>query len=355
MNATESKETKDASETLYTTTSTIVINTNFVVDIQILFVHLPVVDIAIPLELRGEKKIRSYISGLGLPSGSIICVKDEKQHRGFNLKENKKNKKKVATAKPRAFFRNSLMIDMIIGGDKIINFKFPKKGSIQMTGCKHFEHAQECISHMWSCLVTLNAVYKDTYILEGEHQNPRIVLHMVMMNKRYHLNFRINKRKLNDFINENDGRFRSSFEETVGYTGIKIKYPIDIDRSRILCPIMEYVENEYVENEYVENEYVENECVENEYVDNEDVENLKIDAGKTRGNWIHKETGTYEDFYQEFFSEKRKEADEYKYRAVSFLVFPSGSIIISGIKEYINEPFQLFIELIRRAEDYIKE
>ena len=128
------------------------------------------------------------------------------------------------------------------------------------------------------------------------------------------LDFFIDREKLSRFINLNTEYF-SMLETTFGYTGVNVKIPIVKDISKMkIKKMVNFGDDKWVESEVMYEEYL----------------NLLP------------------------VKEKEKKLSKSKY--VTFLCFHSGKIIESGLcAEFMVEEYNIFLNIIRKSYEYIRE
>ena len=238
-------------------TQTVIVSTNWVIDIEKLFEQLPITPYTfIPTPRKNPRRFSSGVkidhNLAKLPNGSIITLKYRGDVRGIDVKQTKKiyshrvtkQDKKIVQKKP---FRNSMMVVMKIA-DKKITFKIPSFGRIQICGCKNFDHAKKCVKYMWLHISTLLVQHpylattlkeypcfmekkvNSVEILEkrspettGLPHKPKILFFTVMINKDFNVGFILDREKLNTFINKNT-EYKSLLETSVNTSAIvKIK------------------------------------------------------------------------------------------------------------------------------------
>lgn len=187
-------------------------------------------------------------------------------------------------------------------GDKFVNFKTSRSGNFQLTGCKTTEQAEKCILYFWSYIKD----DKSTYSLNGgsfltAYYDP------VMYNIDFSLNFKVNRENLDTLINT-ETSYTSLLETTFGYTGVNIKFPVNISDTDFKIKYKEYSE------------------------DNPDFQLIP---------------------YEKFLGLKKPKK---KPRYNTFLVFQSGKVIMSGKAAEFMEPiYYEFMDIIRKSKDFIVE
>jgi TATA-box binding protein (TBP) (component of TFIID and TFIIIB) len=288
-------------EDIKVSTKTYIANTNITIDLEKLYDVIPITFYKIVEKKRGRKKQKdkkNETTENNVKWGSIISIKYKDQHKGANF-NNKKNCK---------WFRNSFTI--IIFLDKKINFKICKNGTFQITGCKHVDHAIECIVQIWKILKKHNKIYSI------QNNDDKIVCHIVpaMRNIDFSLGFNIDRQKLARKILE-DTKFHCLLETSFGYTGVNIKMPCKQQTGdmKIYNIIL----------------------------------NKKNDTIKVKKIIYDRYINTLNESQQQI---KRKQ----KYN--TFLVFHSGKVIMSGVSsEFMKNDFYSFISFIKKNKNQIIE
>ena len=280
-------------------TRTIIVATNTLINIENLYANLPITEYTVIRKKRGRKK-KDMIENINntVPNGSIVSIKYQDQIRGVELKVKKKETK---------FFRNAVTIIMSID-NKFINLKVSTNGKFQVTGCKHFDHCKKAIINIFNIIMD----NIDVYLREYEDEI-RVLFNNVMTNKDFSMGFQVNREVLDNILNS-ETSYNSLLETSFGYTGINLKMLLenDIDRS-FKC--------------------------------------LKINI-KTR---------VVEEYilsYQEYISKltEKEKTKERKKRHITFLIFQSGNVIMSGINEILMEKYyNEFYKIIEKNYEKIKE
>ena len=203
-------------------TMTMVIATNWNLDIAEIFTQFPITEFIVVRKKRGRKKKGPVIDpNEGVLSGSVICLEYSGERRGPDLKPDKtsrniKNKKKT---KP---FRNSISVVMKVG-NKYVNGKISNNGKIQITGAKKLEHTISFINNIWRLIRSLTSKGKMTYTLKNDDTVPKAVVKIVMTNIDYDLGYNIDRLKIDSYIKTEQARFISIFHPSSAYSGVNIK------------------------------------------------------------------------------------------------------------------------------------
>lgn len=283
-------------------TRTFISMTNITLDLKKLFDFLPVTDFVVVPKRRGRKKKTEKIDpNTHITPGSIITLKFEDQLRGVDLK-----KKKVTKKKRDKWFRNSFTV-VIIMEDKAINFKVCQNGMFQITGCKTYEHALNCVKYIWEYIKD----EKDLYTF-SRLDHLEVLFVPAMRNIDFGLGFLVDREKLAMYMSVQT-EFHSLLETSFGYTGVNIKIPIV-----------------------------------------EDISTLEVKKLSYLDGW-KEEFVTYVD-YLALLPEKEQIKKLNKERYNTFLVFHSGKIIMSSINEaFARDTYYYFLNIIRTCFDQIEE
>jgi hypothetical protein len=122
---------------------------------------------------------------------------------------------------PPEFFRNSTTIIIYIE-NKLINFKLSRKGTLQMTGCKSLAQAKKCVNYFWSHL----SKHPDKFTYKPGESTFTAYYDFVMKNIKFNIGFKIDREAFNEYINRNTSH-NSIFETTIGYAGVNVKFEAD--------------------------------------------------------------------------------------------------------------------------------
>jgi len=373
-------------EDINVSTTTIVAKTNVVIDMDELFEILPLFTITLPKEIRGKQDRKRYVMCKNPPNGSIISLEHLDRLRGVqiiqprkskctsdanvkqfiqktwksqcpfvNVNDDEKDDEKdtqcdteiqlfkpdltwhckhdmvayaelmeraqsmAISTKRRKYFRNAITTVMAVDG-KLINFKVPKQGKIQLTGCQREEQAIQCVQYFWNHVEKLIPKYPQIVSIPG----PRIdvIFRTVMTDIVFKLGFQINRENLDIFINRKTS-FNSLLETSFGYTGVNIKIPYhhpNITLRRMIT------------------------MTSHPQSDDQDITN----------RWKHSEINYNQ--YLELLDHKERQKEIRKRRNNTFLVFYSGTAIMSGLtSEYMRDVYYSFVGLIHKARAEIEE
>lgn len=277
---------------------TVICNTNITLNTKNIFDNLFVTKYEIKKKKRGRKPKNSVEQKENpLPDGSIIQLRYGNNVKGIQPKE-KKN-----------YFRNSLSVVMFIQNKKI-NVKLPKTGNVQMTGCKTLQQAQKAMIIIWDKIKSNSQLYS----FNDKQTKFQFIIIPSMCNIDFNLNFLVDRQQLDQYFNENTPYY-SLLETNFGHTGVNIKIPFD--KSIQELPLKKIIISD--------------------------------------NNIITKQQITYND-YLDTLSTKDKLKKINKRRFNTFLVFHSGSVIMSGIDLYLmRDTYNVFLNIIKNCKSFIIE
>jgi TATA-box binding protein (TBP) (component of TFIID and TFIIIB) len=258
------------------TTLTIIVYTNTTLDIDKLWSTLSITPYVVVPKKRGRKKKEVVLDpNEGLPDGSIIGVKGRKGVRGVDFGNGN--------------FKNSVTIVLLIDG-KHINFKISEHGKFQFTGCKRQEHAKMCVKYIWENIVGTEGIY--TYVPSSKGKFRATIL-TVMHNIVFSCGYDIDRELLDIAANSTD-EYTSIYAPEMPYTGVNIKTRLD-EYEHIDLPVVEY-----------------------------------------KKGWRESTIG-FKDFFGGMPVKCRKKI--IKERFISFMVFYSGAVIMSGLSMVLMEEY----------------
>jgi len=286
-------------ETIQVSTKTFTTFSNIFIDIDKLYSLIPITEYTIKQKKRGRKK-KDHIEQQKrkVEYGSIITVKFQDKVRGVDLKQTK-NKK---------WFRNSITLVIVLS--KPINIKICRNGTFQMTGCKYNTDSVDVVKYIWHIINKTNTfTYKNnkdthfyTYIIPS------------MRNIDFDVGFNIDRDKLNQYMYKHMG-YHCILETSFGYTAVNIKMKLKND------------------------------------IKNMQVKKLLIDDTNT----FIEENVNYDEYLSKL-SNKDRETKLKAVRYITFLVFHSGKIIMSGLtREFMRDEYKNFTDILKDAEEEIKE
>jgi len=278
-------------------TRTIIVSTNTEIHIEEMYKNLPITSYKVIEKRRGRKK-KNYVEHIqnNVEDGSIISVKYQGNIRGVELKKRKKSSK---------YFRNAVTI-IISVNNKLINLKISSNGKFQVTGCKDFNNCKKAIQYLFDIIIQ----DKDTYF-KNCGDKVKIIFNNVMTNKDFSVGFSVNRENLDNIINSNT-EYNSLLETSFGYTGVNLKMKLDpkIDRS------FNYME-------------------------------LNVDTQQYTEGQIDYET------YVKSLTDKEL-LKEHKTRHITFLIFQSGNVIMSGMNEiFMEKYYNIFFDIVNKNKGLI--
>lgn len=285
-------------EDINISTTTVIVTTNLDIHLDWLYHILPVEEYSEELTFKTTKDFQNYVIQQHPKEGTITMVQHKEKLKGFKIKKKKAR-----------FFRNALSFVMYVG--KLITVKVPKRGKLQLTGCITEEHTETCIRYLWN-IISSHPQQEDTYqYITDDHF--KTTIRTVMTDIVFKVGFDINRQKLDRFMNQHT-EFNSLLETSFGYTGVNIKVPFEMDMEKSKVKRLWYKD----------------------------------------GAWCH-DYITYLE-YVRTLSAKDGEKEIQKKRKNTFLVFHSGTAIMSGMTiEYMKDIYTKFFTLLRNARDEIEE
>lgn len=293
-------------------TTTLIVATNLVFDLPKLFEALPITHYTVVEKKRGRrKKTNETNPNPHIVNGNIVMVKFCNKLRGV---KRKRNRKKSQEPKKKKYFLNCVSVDMFIGEQgkgKFINCKIPANGKFQFTGCKSDEQAKECVRHIWGYIEGDEEIYQ----MKDDEKVPTLKIIPSMRNITISLGFNIDRKKLNQFINNETDYI--SMHESEENTQVNIRIPNDNPIEDMLIETCQYDE-------------------------------------KTEG-WTESRYVKYGEFLNTL-TEKERNKKLNQRRFHSFLVFHSGNMILSTLcKQYAKDVYEEFIDLLLTNRHRIEE
>lgn len=286
-------------ETIRVSTKTFTTFSNIFIDIDRLYSLIPITEYTIRQKKRGRKK-KDHIEQetRKVDYGSIITVKYKDKIRGVDLKKTK-NKK---------WFRNSITLVIILS--KPINIKICRNGTFQMTGCKFNTDSVDVVKYIWGIINETN-----TYTYKNNHEK-QFYTYIIpsMRNIDFDTGFTIDRDKLNQYMYKHMD-YHCILETSFGYTAVNIKMKLK-----------------------------------------DDIKNMQIKKIIVKeGNIFDEEIVKYDEYLNKL-SDKERENKLKSDRYITFLVFHSGKIIMSGLtREFMRDEYKKFIDILKIAEEDIKE
>jgi len=288
-------------ETIRVSTKTFTTFSNIFVDIDKLFSLIPITEYSLIPKKRGRKK-KDYIEQekQDIKYGSIITIKYQDKMRGVDLKKTSNKDKK--------WFRNSITIVIILS--KPINIKICRNGTFQMTGCKYNSDSVDVVKYLWNIISNTN-----TFTFKN-NEDEKFYTYIIpsMRNIDFDVGFTIDRDKLNQYMYKHMD-YHCILETSFGYTAVNIKMKLKND-----------IKDMRITKITIDNEHS-----------------------------ITDETVTYDEYLSKLPVKDRENKLKSK-RYITFLVFHSGKIIMSGItREFMRSEYGKFIDILKNAEEDIKE
>ena len=191
-------------ENLKYSTKTIIAVTNMNINLELFHQNIPYLNYSFPKKKRGRKKqnepvVVSQNKLQYFPIGSIIALQSKQDLKG------ELPKKKQNDPQKKSFFRNSVTIQMKINENKFVNGKICSNGKFQITGCNEdryayqfiyilYEKMLETATYIGEPIVTLikNTIFTSNY--------PTAIMNIVMKNINFKIGFQIQREKLDEYI-----------------------------------------------------------------------------------------------------------------------------------------------------------
>lgn len=324
-------------------TKTIIAVSNFNINIDLFYKYVPITPYIVIPKKRG-RKTKGIVVNLNedIPKGSIIsAINVNNTLRGVKIK----TKKPVEEKKGKDFFRHSVSIITMLNSSKSINTKVSHHGKFQLTGCKSKQHAICAVNYIYSYMKKIEELTGEeiitlkTLIEEDENNNiifsenePQIIFNTVMKNFDFNIGYKICREKLDEFFNdpENDTQFYSIYEADTNNE----------------CNIKHKATNPY--NEFLTRIVMSENIEKNE---------IQIDHSFLINPIIHLVDHVPFDRFVSFLTEKDKKElqKKIKKKQHSFMVFHSGSIILSGSGKELEELYNKFMSLFILNKDKFEE
>lgn len=268
-------------EELRTSTSTVMMYTNVIFNPEVIFKNIKLTEVDVPLTKK-QKKIDK--KNLEAPYGAILSVQSKTEIRGLNLRKKKKKwcticslivmkgnkKQKVYTVTERiernagtdvlsilydcsycqttyhphqfgkiSHFLNQLTIITSIGTKPFLNIMM-FRDNIKFAGCKDPDDAVEAMIMLWQDYITK---IPGAWSLKKGATKPKFIIDVVMRNVDFKLGFPIQRKNLNMLMNEecfSEHIFMSQYESTA-HTNVNIKMysvkPIDFKYDCLVIPL----------------------------------------------------------------------------------------------------------------------
>ena len=305
-------------EEITISTKTVIGISNLRINLDNFFKYMPITDY-IPVQKKRGRRRRIQINSNKniVPYGSIINISRKKEVRGAILKNKKKSKnddseedeekKGSRVSNDKDYFLHSVSLVIVLEDGKQINMKVSSNGKLQITGCKYDEHFINAVISLYKTMIEVEE-WTNEKIFE-KNGDLEIVFNTVMQNMDFNVGFNINRHKLDSFINRQT-QYRSIFEGSL-LSGVNIKVKSD---PTVYPTIMKIVYN--------------------------------LDEDK-----ITKSYTSY-DIYKTLL-DKKKETKKDKYH--TFLVFASGSVIMSSGGSEMKEVYNNIVNILIRNREHFED
>lgn len=196
---------------LKVSTMTVVTYSNVAFDLRKIFENLPIAEVEVPLT---KKKRQPDIKKLVAPTGSIISLRIGNEFRGIHTKV-----KPTVRQQNYSYFLNQVTAIVSVGDKNLNTMIFNSK--MKIVGNKNAQQAMDAVLILWRKICAI----PDSYRILEKGALPRFVFDVVMTNVDFKLGFKIDRRKLNNLMNDTaNGKlvYLSRFENTEN-TNVNIK------------------------------------------------------------------------------------------------------------------------------------
>jgi hypothetical protein len=342
-------------EEIDVSTRTVIGISNLRINLNKFFKYIPITEYTSDKKKRGRKpKIQVAANKNNIPSGSIISLE-----QGVEIEENGKKVKTIllrgTSLKPKkkerkTFFLHSVTLVMVLdelnlssnslsqkspsnGVNKTINVKVYSNGKFQITGCKSDNSYVRSIIYIYNIIKeTEKWTGEQIHYLEKDKNidcddKLSIIFNTVMQNMDFNIGFHISRTKLDEFINQNTN-YRSIFDGSL-YTCVNIKVNYEN------CVKSDLTKITYIENTSSLDNLNLQSNIEYHYVENNENSMFKV----------YKEYVPYK-FYSDLMDIKEKKKYAKKENHHTFLVFASGSIIMSSQGPDMKRAFYELIDIL---------
>lgn len=287
-------------------TKTVIAITNLKIDLDKFFQYLPITD-HLPQEKRRGRKKRFTVDFPihDLPYGSVILAQKKREFRGSYVKGK--------TKKSTTYFLHSVTIVLALENNKLINVKVSSNGKLQITGCKKEDHYVNTIIAIHELLRQIELYTNEkVYEIDGNANKVTAIFNTVMQNMDFNIGFHICRDKLDNFINKHT-EFRSIYEGSIS-TGVNIKVPSTVSNdNELLC----------------------------------------IEFNRDSMEIIKKQVA-YQ-VYCDLLEEKEKRKESRKDKLHTFLVFASGSIIMSSRGPDMDLVYTKLVDKLITYQEHFKD
>lgn len=292
-------------------TKTIIAVTNMKINLDLFCQYMHFEVYAFPKKKRGRKK-EGDIPQTGpdqldyFPIGTIIALRKGQKICG------EFPKKRQTTAKTS--FRNSITIQMKIDNNKkFVNGKVSSNGKFQITGCNDEKYAYRFIYYVYEIMKGISdqigepifSIHKSN-IFRSEY--PSAIINVVMKNINFKIGFHINRERLDDYIRTHTEYYSLFLADLHTCVNIKMRAERHAEEKLDLVILK----------------------------GRDDYEMEKIDYSVYSIHYDH-----------------NKKNEKIKYH--TFLVFYSGSVILSSSGPETEQVYNQFAEIIQNNVDLFKE
>jgi TATA-box binding protein (TBP) (component of TFIID and TFIIIB) len=280
-------------------TKTVIGISNMKIDLEKFFNYIPITDFIPQEKKRGRKKrIQVVLNHNNLPYGSIICVQKKKEIRGAVLK--KKRTTEETPTSNKDYFLHSVSFVIVLEDNKQITLKISSNGKFQITGCKNDDHFINAVKCLYDIMNNVEKWTNEKLYTLSHGDKLEVLFNTVMQNMDFNVGFKINRQKLDKFIEKHTSH-TSIYEGSLA-TCVNIKVKSDASIEPVITKI---------------------------YYDGKDLE-----IGYCS--------------YDEYKTILNKKKETKKDKRHTFLVFSSGSVIMSstgaGMKEIYDDMVDIFIK-----------
>ncbi len=218
-------------EEIAISTKTVIGISNLRINLENFYNYMPITDYTPPQKKRGRKRrIQISTTSNNIPFGSIISIQRKKEVRGAVLKTKKKTNDKSdedentpRTGSEKDYFLHSVSLVVVLEDNKQINIKVSSNGKLQITGCKCDDHFIQAVISIYKTMIEVEKwTGESLFTLSGDLE---VVFNTVMQNMDFNVGFRINRYKLDKYINQYTN-YCSIFEGSLS-TGVNIKVRSD--------------------------------------------------------------------------------------------------------------------------------
>ena len=289
-------------------TKTIIAVTNMVIDLDLFHQNIPYLNYSFPKKKRGRKKQDEVIEIVTnkldyFPIGSIIALQNKQDLKG------ELPKKKQNYPEKKSFFRNSVTIQMKIAQGKFVNGKICSNGKFQITGCSEDKYAYQFIYILYEKMLETSENIGEPIVSLLKNNifttnYPSAIINVVMKNINFKIGFNIQREKLDEYIRLHTSYYSLFLSDLHTCVNIKMKSASHSNEKLDFITMMS----------------------------RNDVVIDKIDYSLY---------STYYDYNKKFNKDKYH----------TFLVFYSGSVILSSSGPDTEDVYNKFIEIIKENKD----